>query len=176
METLDKLCYDLCDVNETIEQLYARIFPKLNLVTAKKPSSKSKKSLQDSGSGASGVGSNESTSTTGTGSSGATDSLFETTTTTTTGASANGASSSATAGSGVASGESSDEFDDEMKRPLSDREIIFLLCDWAITTRRSGLHRIFYAVFLIKKRQIDLITQVKEANRQIRNVINFKTN
>ncbi len=50
----------------------------------------------------------------------------------------------------------------ENKRPLSEKEIIYLLCDWAITTKRCGWHRIFYAVFLIRKRQIDWITQFKQ--------------
>lgn len=141
LETLDKMCYDLCDVNETVDSLYEQIFPKLNLVPSKKKKvdtvvdnkeNEASTSVSDKQNGEEQSGNEEDS----------------------------------------APGDDSnpDEIDDEIKRPLSDREIIFLLCDWATTTRRSGLHRIFYVVFLIKKRQIDLITQVKEANKQIRNV------
>lgn len=132
MDILDKLCYDLCDVNDTVDQLYAQIFPKLNLIRHKKADTSKEASSE-------GVPLQ------------------------------NGASDSANTAA-ESQEELDDDLDDEIKRPLSDREIIFLLCDWATTTRRCGLHRVFYVVFLIKKRQIDLITQVKEANKQIKTV------
>lgn len=134
LEILDKVCFELCDVNEVIDQLYTQIFPKLNLAAFKKPNDVSSAAA----------------------------------------ASSNSADKSESDGNCENTSSFLDEGDldagDEMKRPLSDRDIIYLLCDWATTTRRSGLHRIFYAVFLIKKRQIDLITQVLEANKQIRQV------
>jgi len=55
----------------------------------------------------------------------------------------------------------------ENAKALSDKEIIFLLCDWAVTTKRCGLHRIFYVVFLLRKRQIDWIEQFKNAIRSV---------
>ena len=66
--------------------------------------------------------------------------------------------------------EDDDDDETEVRKPLTDREIIHLLCDWATTTKRCGIHRLFYVVFLIKKRQIDLIAQFREANEVIANV------
>lgn len=119
LDILDKYCYDLSDVNETIEILYSQIFPKLDLVKTNKPKSseEDKNDLDDED-----------------------------------------------------SNEDAEDETNEMNKPLSDKDIINLLCDWATTTRRCGLHRIFYAVFLIKKRQIDLIQQIKEFNKIIKNV------
>lgn len=59
------------------------------------------------------------------------------------------------------------------KAILSDREIINWLCDWATTTKRTGQHRIFYVVFLIKKRQIEYMNRYKDAKEELKNVKQF---
>ena len=40
------------------------------------------------------------------------------------------------------------ESSSEEEEPLSDKEIVFLLCDWAITTQRYGIQRIFYGIII----------------------------
>ncbi|CAF0769772.1 unnamed protein product, partial [Brachionus calyciflorus] len=121
LDVLDKHCYDLSDVNETIEILYSQIFRKIDL-NGQKP--KKLENFLDI------------------------DCVLE-------------------------NEQESDEYleegeENEANRPLPDKDIINLLCDWATTSKRCGLHRIFYAVFLIKKRQIELIQQVKEFNKMIK--------
>jgi mediator of RNA polymerase II transcription subunit 12 len=126
LDILDKHCYDLNDVSDTIETLYNKIFPKIDLhinqkydIYKKSISNKNNIDLTDE--------------------------------------------------------DISKNLQDqkEINSPLTDREIIYLLCDWATTTKRCGLHRIYYIVFLIKKRQIDIINQFKEANDNIKNVSIF---
>lgn len=44
---------------------------------------------------------------------------------------------------------------------IDDQRIINLLCEWAITTKRSGKHRIYIVVLLLRKKQAyDVIQNV----------------
>ena len=43
---------------------------------------------------------------------------------------------------------------------MNDQSIIHLLCEWAITTKRSGFHRAFYVVYLLRKRQKELANEI----------------
>lgn len=128
LDILDKHCYDLNDVNDTIDTLYSKIFPKVDL-HGKKRYDLFKKIINDNKT--SDIDLND-------------EDLSK-----------------------------CPEEQKEINSPLTDREIIYLLCDWATTTKRCGLHRIYYIVFLIKKRQIDIINQFKEANEAIKNVSSF---
>jgi hypothetical protein len=127
LDILDKHCYDLNDVNDTIETLYSKIFPKIDFNNQKKYEFY-KKLISDNKTNIDLAGDDSS---------------------------------------------KNHEEQKEINSPLTDREIIYLLCDWATTTKRCGLHRIYYIVFLIKKRQIDMINQFKETNEAIKNVCNF---
>lgn len=121
LDVLDKHCYHLADINESIETLYEKIFPKINVfVKNYGPEETNINELLSSVNGKPKAKAPEELET--------------------------------------------EEVTPEVnENPLSDKEIIFLLCDWAITTKRCGLHRIFYVVFLIRKRQIDWVTQFKGA-------------
>jgi hypothetical protein len=132
LDILDKNCYDLSDVNEAIEILYAKIFPKLKLNSKREAKKEPAETNGKEENLNSSVNDEEEES------------------------------------------EDGDEDEKEINRPLTDKEIIHVLCDWATTTKRCGLHRIFYVVFLIKKRQIDLITQFREANEAIETKIKAK--
>ena len=132
LDILDKNCYDLTDVNEAIEILYAKIFPKLKLNNKKEAKKEPAETNGKEENLDSSINDEEDES------------------------------------------ENGDEDEKEINRPLTDKEIIHVLCDWATTTKRCGLHRIFYVVFLIKKRQIDLITQFREANEAIETKIKTK--
>jgi hypothetical protein len=143
LECLDKYCYDLSDINETINTLYNEIFPKLK-TTGDKSSSKAGSQADKSN------GSQMSGNINGDGGEGG-DKLDD----------------EADRANGMWDYE--DE-ENDVNKPLSDQEIIHLLCEWSTTTKRTGLHRIFYAVFLIKKRQIDYINRFKEEKQFIKNV------
>lgn len=121
LETLDKNCYDISDINETIETLYSLIFSPISL---KRKKNKKLENFYDL------------------------DCVID------------------------EQDKDEDNEDNQIKldsdKSLSDKEIIHLLCDWATTTQRSGIHRIFYAVFLIKKRQIELVKQVRELNKSVK--------
>jgi mediator of RNA polymerase II transcription subunit 12 len=119
LDILDKYCYDLPPANDTIEALYAQVFPKIQLFKLKDKPSDKKDDLNKEK-----------------------ENLL-----------------------------TSEE--DELSKPLCDRDIIHLLCDWATTPHRCGSHRLFYVVFLIKKRQIDWISQLREANNDFKSVIYF---
>jgi len=123
LDVLDKHCNDLSDVNETIEKLYKRIFPKIKVFIGNE-THVTESSLADLLQDKNGKGASKTDDEPETG--------------------------------------QSDPLYTNMKE-LSDKEIIFLLCDWAVTTKRCGLHRIFYVVFLIRKRQIDWVTLFKSA-------------
>jgi mediator of RNA polymerase II transcription subunit 12 len=43
---------------------------------------------------------------------------------------------------------------------MSEKSIVHLLCEWAITTKRTGLHRAFYVVLLLRKRQKELAKEI----------------
>jgi hypothetical protein len=143
LERLDKHCYDLSDINETINILYNEIFPKLKPLTSRnsRASNQASSDKTDGNQGSSNMN----------GDSGENDKLDDETDR------ANGM------------WDSEDE-ENEVNKPLSDREIIHLLCEWSTTTKRTGAHRIFYAVFLIKKRQIEYINRFKEEKQLIKNV------
>lgn len=143
LDILDKHCYDLTYINDTIETLYVQIFPKLNLLNADNSKREASAVVQNGNHNHMDDESSSIVDNDGQLHDGDADNDYE------------------DAGD-------LDQIDNELNRPLSDKEIIYLLIDWATTTRRCGLHRIFYAVFLIKKRQIDLITQAREANRQLK--------
>lgn len=120
LETLDKNCYDISDINETIGTLYSLIFSPISL---KRKKNKKLENFYDL------------------------DCVID-------------------------EQDEEDENEDNLSKSetktLSDKEIIHLLCDWATTTQRSGIHRVFYAVFLIKKRQIELVKQVRELNKSVK--------
>jgi hypothetical protein len=161
LDILDKHCYGLTDINETIEILYAKIFPKIKLGNnGSSNSGASKKSKEANAVNKEETGSKEASA----------DSDKKTN------AKENSTESESTNFMDMDDVEDDDEDDEEneIKRPLTDREIIHLLCDWATTTKRCGIQRIYYVVFLIKKRQIDLVTQFREANEAIENVIKVK--
>lgn len=127
LDVLDKHCNDLSDVNETIEKLYKRIFPKIKVFIGNE-THVTESSLADLLQDKNGKGASKTDDEPETG--------------------------------------QSDPLYTNMKE-LSDKEIIFLLCDWAVTTKRCGLHRIFYVVFLIRKRQIDWVTLFKSALKSV---------
>ncbi len=140
LDILDKHCYDLSDVNETIDTLYSQIFPKIKLYLLNKQFEPNKPSdLSDLINNSTNSSSTQSDTL-------PTSNNNEANT-------SNPSSSSATY--------------NNMNKPLSEKEIIFLLCDWATTTKRCGLHRLFYVVFLIRKRQLDWITQFKEVSSKM---------
>ena len=159
IECLDKHCYDLLDINETIVVLYNEIFPKL------KSNKKRTTSVLETAKG-SGQATAASSKLTSQGS-------FD-----------KSQSSSQPSNGGDAENEKADEEserahlngdddsadENDANKTLSDKEIIHLLCDWATTSKRSGMHRIFYAVFLIKKRQIEYLTRFKEARQETKSV------
>jgi hypothetical protein len=43
---------------------------------------------------------------------------------------------------------------------MNEHGIIHFLCEWAITTKRNGLHRSFYVVLLLRKRQKELAKEI----------------
>lgn len=134
LDVLDKHCYGLADVNETIETLYSKIFSPITIFSSPKDL---EELLADGKVGATSTGS----------------------------VAAGVSSTNGKAESNKSNDEETNENEPEIfenKKSLSEKEIIYLLCDWAITTKRFGWHRIFYAVFLIRKRQIDWITQFKQ--------------
>ena len=49
---------------------------------------------------------------------------------------------------------------DETSQIMSEQSIVHLLCEWAITTKRNGLHRAFYVVLLLRKRQKELAKEI----------------
>ena len=160
LDILDKHCYGLTDINETIEILYTKIFPKIKL-GSNSSNSYGKKSREANSVNKEDLTSKEANGPEAANASDKKSNVKE-----------NSAESDANFIDIEADGEDEDEDDEEneIRRPLTDREIIHLLCDWATTTKRCGIQRIFYVVFLIKKRQIDLVSQFKEANEAISNV------
>jgi len=150
LDILDKHCYELSDVNETIDTLYTQIFPKIKLYNNSsnnnnkqfdgasmptKPSDLHDLINNNNNNNNSNNNSNQSDETTNV------PPIY-----------AN---------------------NNDMNKPLSEKEIIFLLCDWATTTKRCGLHRLFYVVFLIRKRQLDWINQFKEISSKMVIFLNF---
>ncbi len=132
LDVLDKHCYDLADVGETLDKLYKKIFPAITIFMNRTQMKEATDLIGDNSK----------------------------------------ASEKLEAGK---NGKKPDEdileneknpLSDNMKA-LSDKEIIFLLCDWAVTTNRCGLHRIFYVVFLLRKRHIDWVGQFKNAIRNV---------
>ena len=54
---------------------------------------------------------------------------------------------------------------------IDDQRVVNLLCEWAITPKRSGFHRIHIVVLLLRKKQAyDIIQNVSRIERKI----NFK--
>lgn len=154
LDILDKHCYDLSDVNDTIETLYSQIFPKIKLYLLNKQFEPNKPSdLND-------IINNCTNST----SPAQSDSGLPST-------AANSGQSSESSASNAGSSAATNS---DTNKPLSEKEIIFLLCDWATTTKRCGLHRLYYVVFLIRKRQLDWINQFKEvSSKMVNNEKNF---
>jgi hypothetical protein len=160
---LDKNCYETIktDINETIEILYSEIFPKLkmfknfefnNSVSCKKTKNTKSSNLS------------RHTSDVNTSSMNADSSVkLES------GQLEDGEHHSAQNGEN-ANYTDDDENENELNKSLTDREIIHMLIDWSTTSKRTGLHRIFYAVFLIKKRQIEYLSQFRKAKESIKNV------
>lgn len=162
LDILDKHCYGLTDVNDTIELLYSKIFSKIKLHgnkssanagqskgAAKKENANKDEAVTSSSDASGGNKANESAAD---------------------GSSGGGGDTSESTEASDEGDEEEDDDESEIKKPLTDREVIHLLCDWATTTKRCGVHRLFYVVFLIKRRQIDLIAQFKDANEAIANV------
>lgn len=157
LDILDKHCYGLTDINETIEILYAKIFPKIKLGAGNNSNAGSKKAREANVTNKEDLASKEGNGEASEKKTNTKENIAE--------SDANFIDIEADADE-----ECDDDEETEIKRPLTDREIIHLLCDWATTTKRCGMQRIFYVVFLIKKRQIDLITQFREANEAIAHV------
>jgi len=130
LDVLDKHCYDLADVGETVDKLYKKIFPPITIFMSRAQVKEAADLVVENSKAAE--------------------------------AGKNGKKASE---EDVAETESDPVC--ENAKALSDKEIIFLLCDWAVTTKRCGLHRIFYVVFLLRKRQIDWIEQFKNAIRSV---------
>ena len=164
LDILDKHCYDLTDINDSIELLYAKIFPKIKLSNNKNsksngiPNGDIKKENQTGKEGASANESSTSNNDTSNLQNGNDKEHLD------------NEGNSSECNDVEDDDEDEDDDETEIKKPLTDREIIHLLCDWATTTKRCGIHRLFYVVFLIKKRQIDLISQFREANEDIADV------
>ena len=163
LDILDKHCYDLADVNETIETLYRQIFPKIRIFLKRNDSPKQQDDLNDLILSAENTANLSASS--GNASSTANPAGGLTSSNNLNGANEN--AKSANCKDDANSSINAENTSDSNSSALSDKEIVFLLCDWAITTKRCGLHRIFYVVFLIRKRQLDWITQFKEAKKNV---------
>ena len=151
LDILDKHCYVISDINDSLDNLYKQIFAPIDLVKNDGASKQSAtKKTNGEGEAAAAAGSKS-------------DSC---------GQSSTSSDSSEQDGSGGKKRQTSAIYsrsllsDDELElnKPMGDKDVVHLLCDWATTTKRYGLHRIFYAVFLIKKRQLDWIEHLKEAD------------
>ncbi len=148
LDVLDKYCYDIVDVNDTIDAIYKQIFPQLDSFLNKKKKRKltTRENVLNEG--------NLKADSMEIDSENELDNLEQFT--------------YDTEDEEDETDMENDDNEEDPNKPLSDRDIIHILCDWAITVKRSGVHRIYYAVFLIKKRHIDLIKHHTETCQMIK--------